>query len=391
MKRILKRKPLLLVLIGMLILAAFPQEAKAEPGVSASAAVLMEQSSGRVLYGRNEHRPMRIASITKIMTAILAIESGKMNDTVTITESASRTEGSSLYLKPGEKIPLKDLVYGLMLRSGNDSAVAIAEHVGGSLDGFSYLMNQKAEEIGMKHTRFRNPHGLDTHEDHYSTAYDMAVLTRYAMNNDTFKDVSSTKVYRSEQTGEKWDRVWRNKNKMLKLYEYSTGGKTGYTKRAKRTLVSTAEKDGMELIAVTLNDPNDWDDHRNLFEWGFHSFKMTELIKEGEISGIKDKGYKGKVEAARTFTYPLQKEEVGQISSSIQLYELPKSGKWEKEKVPKPVGRYFVDLKETRIADLPLYYDGKALIKPDQGGLWSSFKSIFNRLFFVAKEDNRLW
>lgn len=384
-------KPLLLVIICTLILAVFPQEAKAEPGVSAKAAVLMEQSSGRVLYGRNEHRPMRIASITKIMTAIIAIESGKMHDTVTITEHAARTEGSSLYLKPGEKIPLEDLVYGLMLRSGNDSAVAIAEHVGGSLEGFSYMMNQKAEEIGMKHTRFRNPHGLDTHEDHYSTAYDMALLTKYAMNNDTFKDVSSTKVYRSEQSGEKWDRVWRNKNKMLKLYSNSTGGKTGYTKRAKRTLVSTAEKDGMELIAVTLNDPDDWEDHRNLFEWGFHSFKMTELIKEGKVSSIKEKGYKGKVEAARTFSYPLLKEEIKEISSSIDLYKLPKSGKWEDEKVPKPVGRYFIDLKDTRIADLPLYYDGKTLIKPAQESLWKSFKNMLNKLFFVAKEETRLW
>ncbi|MBY6035643.1 D-alanyl-D-alanine carboxypeptidase [Fictibacillus nanhaiensis] len=389
MKRTIK--PLIYSFICTLILAVFPQEAKAEPGVSAKAAVLMEQSSGRVLYGRNEHRPMRIASITKIMTAILAIESGKMQHTITITDHAAKTEGSSLYLKPGEKIPLQDLVYGLMLRSGNDSAVAIAEYVGGSLDGFAYLMNQKAEEIGMKHTRFRNPHGLDTHEDHYSTAYDMALLTRYAMTNEMFKDISSTKVYRSEQTGEKWDRVWRNKNKMLKLYDHSTGGKTGYTKRAKRTLVSTAEKDDMELIAVTLNDPDDWEDHRNLFEWGFHSFDMVPLIDKGEISSIKDKGYKGKVESNRTFSYPLMKEEISQISSSIHLYKLPKSGKWEDGKVPKPVGRYFIELDGSRIADLPLYYDGKALIKPDEEGLWTSFKNMLNRLFFVAKEHDRLW
>lgn len=389
MKQIIS--PLIYIVICSLILAVFPQEAKAEPGVSAKAAVLMEQSSGRVLYGRNEHRPMRIASITKIMTAILAIESGKMQDTVTITGHAARTEGSSLYLKPGEKIPLIDLVYGLMLRSGNDSAVAIAEHVGGSLDGFSYLMNQKAEEIGMKHTRFRNPHGLDTHEDHYSTAYDMALLTKYAMNNDMFKDISATKVYRSEQTGEKWDRVWRNKNKMLKLYENSTGGKTGYTKRAKRTLVSTAEKDGMELIAVTLNDPDDWEDHRNMFEWGFDSFQMTELIKEGKVSSIKDRGYKGKVEANRTFSYPLMKEEIKQISSSIHLYKLPKSGEWEEEDIPKPVGRYFIDLNGLRIADLPLYYDGKALIKPHKDGIWTTFKDMLNQLFFAAREHNGSW
>jgi serine-type D-Ala-D-Ala carboxypeptidase (penicillin-binding protein 5/6) len=389
MKQIIS--PLIYIVICSLILAVFPQEAKAEPGVSAKSAVLMEQSSGRVLYGRNEHRPMRIASITKIMTAIIAIESGNMQDTVTITEHAARTEGSSLYLKPGEKIPLTDLVYGLMLRSGNDSAVAIAEHVGGSLDGFAYLMNQKAEEIGMKHTRFRNPHGLDTHEDHYSTAYDMALLTKYAMNNDMFKDISATKVYRSEQTGEKWDRVWRNKNKMLKLYENATGGKTGYTKRAKRTLVSTAEKDGMELIAVTLNDPDDWEDHRNMFEWGFHTFQMTDLIKEGKVSSIKDKGYKGKVEANRTFSYPLMQEEIKQISSSIHLYKLPKSGEWKEEDIPKPVGRYFIDLNGLRIADLPLYYDGKALIKPHKDGIWTTFKDMLNQLFFAAREHNGSW
>ncbi|MDR7072594.1 D-alanyl-D-alanine carboxypeptidase family protein [Fictibacillus barbaricus] len=385
-------KHLIYMVICTLFLAFFPQEAKAvQPGVSAKAAILMEQSSGRVLYGRNENRPMRIASITKIMTAILAIESGKLKNTVTITEHAARTEGSSLYLKPGEKIPLEDLVYGLMLRSGNDSAVAIAEYVGGSLDGFSYLMNQKAEEIGMKHTRFRNPHGLDDHEDHYSTAYDMALLTRYAMNNETFKEISSTKVYRSEQSGEKWDRVWRNKNKMLKLYKNATGGKTGYTKRAKRTLVSTAEKDGMELIAVTLDDPDDWEDHRNLFEWCFHNYTLKELIKEGEISSIKDKGYKGKVEADRSFYYPLQKEEVSHISSSIELIKLPKSGEWKKEEVPIPVGRYLVDLNGQRIADLPLYYEGKTLIKSGKGGIWTTFKNMLSQLFFIAKERDRLW
>jgi D-alanyl-D-alanine carboxypeptidase len=379
-------------MICTLFLALFPQEAKAvQPGVSARAAILMEQSSGRVLYGRNEHRPMRIASITKIMTAILAIESGKMKNTVTITEHAAHTEGSSLYLKPGEKIPLEDLVYGLMLRSGNDSAVAIAEYVGGSLDGFSYLMNQKAEEIGMKHTRFRNPHGLDDHEDHYSTAYDMAILTRYAMNNEMFKDISSTKVYRSKQSGEKWDRVWRNKNKMLKLYKNSTGGKTGYTKRAKRTLVSTAEKDGMELIAVTLDDPDDWEDHRNLFEWGFRAYSLKELIPEGKITSIKEKGYKGKVEADRSFYYPLLKEEVNHISSSIQLIKMPKSGKWKDEEIPIPVGSYTVELNGERIADLPLYYDGKKLIKREDNGIWATFKNMFDQLFFIAKDSNRLW
>jgi len=263
----MKSKNLILSCIAVLLLLTLPQNASAKIYVSANSAILMEQESGRVIYEKDAHTQRRIASITKIMTAILAIESGKMNDMVTISENAVRTEGSSIYLKAGDKIPLEDLVYGLMLRSGNDAATAIAEYVGGSLDGFVYLMKQKAEEIGMKDTNFENPHGLDDHENHYSTAYDMALLTRYAMENDMYKKIAGTEKYRSEDPNGDWDRVWKNKNKLLTgLYEYTTGGKTGFTKLAKRTLVSTAEKDGVELIAVTLNDPEDWDDHLNRYE-----------------------------------------------------------------------------------------------------------------------------
>ncbi len=252
------------------ILLYIPMNTKASVPVSASSAILMEQQSGRILYEKEAHEVRRIASITKIMTAILAIESGKLNDSVKVTENAVRAEGSSIYLKPGETIKLEDLVYGMMLRSGNDAAVAIAEHVGGSLEGFVYLMNQKASEIGMDHTHFANPHGLDDHEDHYSTAYDMALLTRYAMSNDTYKLISGTKVHRAPNPTENWDRVWRNKNRLLtELYDYTTGGKTGYTKRAKRTLVTTATKGDLNLIAVTLNGPDDWNDHINMYENGF--------------------------------------------------------------------------------------------------------------------------
>lgn len=228
------RKLIILTIITSILFLAIPQKSSAQMYVSAQSAILMEQDSGRVIFEKDAHTKRRIASITKIMTALLAVESGKLEDTVTVSSNAIRTEGSSIYLQEGEKIKLEDLVYGLMLRSGNDAAVAIAETVGGSLDGFVYLMNQKAEEIGMKNTHFANPHGLDDHEDHYSTAYDMALLTRYAMNNDTYKKIAGTKSYRSESTNNEWDRFWRNKNKLLtSLYEHSTGGKTGYTKRAK--------------------------------------------------------------------------------------------------------------------------------------------------------------
>ena len=163
------------IVILLLSFMAPLQSANAKVSVSAHSAILMDEDSGRVIYEVNAHEKNRIASITKIMTAILAIESGQMDETVKVSSTAFGTEGSSLYLKEGERIKLEDLVYGLMLRSGNDAAVAISEKVGGSLDGFVWMMNQKAEEIGMKNTHFSNPHGLDNTKNHYSTAYDMAI------------------------------------------------------------------------------------------------------------------------------------------------------------------------------------------------------------------------
>lgn len=255
----------LMIVCFLVSILVYPSVGQAKPGVSANNAVLMEQSSGRVLYNKQAHEQRPIASITKIMTAIVAIESGKMNETVTVSDRAIHAIGSSIYLEKGEKIKLKDLVYGLMLRSGNDAAVAISEHVGGSVEGFVHLMNKKAKWLGMTNTSFANPHGLDA-DNHYSTAYDMALLMCYAMDNEVFRQVTETKIYKAEDG----DYVWRNKHKLLtSLYQHTIGGKTGYTSTAGRTLVTVAEKDGMELIAVTLNAPDDWRDHTGLFEWGF--------------------------------------------------------------------------------------------------------------------------
>ncbi|WP_068671970.1 D-alanyl-D-alanine carboxypeptidase family protein [Oceanobacillus sp. Castelsardo] len=262
-----------------LLISTNGQAASAAPGVSANNAVLIEQSTGRVLFEKEAHSQESIASITKIMTAIIAIESGKMEEKATVSRDAIYTEGSSIYLEQGERMTLEDLVYGLMLRSGNDAAVAIAEHVGGSLEGFVYLMNEKAKWLGMANTHFDNPHGLDS-DTHYSSAYDMAILTQYAMNNEKYREISGTTSYKSD--GRTYS--WINKNKLLtQYYEYCTGGKTGFTKKTGRTLVSTASKDGMDLIAVTLNAPDDWKDHMSLFEWGFENFDMKTLTEEGEV------------------------------------------------------------------------------------------------------------
>ena len=359
------------------ILLYIPINTKALGPVSASSAILMEQQSGRILYEKEAHEVRRIASITKIMTAILAIESGKLNDSVKVTENAVRAEGSSIYLKPGETIKLEDLVYGMMLRSGNDAAVAIAEHVGGSLEGFVYLMNQKASEIGMDQTHFANPHGLDDHEDHYSTAYDMALLTRYAMSNDTYKNIAGTKVHRAPNPTENWDRVWKNKNRLLtELYDYTTGGKTGYTKRAKRTLVTTATKGDLNLIAVTLNGPDDWNDHINMYENGFHNFELVKVLKKGIIKEVEDALYKKKVYIKQDILYPITKEERDLFRVEFKLQEFKKEWR-DLDKEPDVVGKALIYFEEQQIKEVPLYYR-KTKSKEDQ-----SFMDYFKSIFFI--------
>lgn len=351
----------------------FPNETKAM-SVSAQSAILMEQTTGRVLFEKDAHTKRRIASITKIMTAILAIESGKWDELVTVSERAVRTEGSSIYLKPGEKIALKHLVYGLMLRSGNDAAVAIAEHVGGSVEGFVFLMNEKAAEIGMTNTQFANPHGLDDAENHYSTAYDMALLMRYAMHNERFREVSGTKLYRAPNPTEDWDRVWPNKNKLLThLYEYCTGGKTGYTKRAKRTLVTTASKDGLELIAVTINAGDDWNDHIAMYEHGFAHYKLVKIKADTIVKDIDDPFYDHHLFVARDFIYPVTKKEESLIRLERKL--LRPQERWKETGVPSVVGRAELYIGNEKVDDTPIFYKQE-----------KKKRSFFDRLLGVGSD-----
>ena len=211
--------------------------------LSAKAAAVIDVQSGRILYEKNAGKQMRIASLTKIMTAIVAIENGDLKEKVKVKPRAVGVEGSSIYLKPGEEIPLEHLLYGLMLRSGNDAAVAIAEHVGGSMEGFVYKMNEKAEYLGLENTHFRNPHGLDAPE-HYSSAEDLARLTAYALKNPVFRKIVSTQVKTVPWPGEQWHRKWYNKNKMLRLYPGGDGVKTGFTKLSRRTFGLLGHKGG---------------------------------------------------------------------------------------------------------------------------------------------------
>lgn len=266
----------LLSCLCLLVLAfqTFIPTGQARVHVSAQNAVLIEQDSGEVLFEHNAHERQSVASITKVMTAIIAIESNQMDDMIKASRNAIHTEGSSIYLEEGEKMQLEDLIYGLMLRSGNDAAMAIAEHIGESEEGFVYLMNEKARWIGMTNTNFANPHGLEE-DNHYSTAYDMAILMQYAMNDETFREISGTSMH----TANTRTYGWQNKNKLLtQLYENTTGGKTGFTKKAGRTLVTTAEKNEHELIAVTLNAPDDWNDHIHLYTDGFDQLENEETF-----------------------------------------------------------------------------------------------------------------
>ena len=263
------------VLITLLFFASTAQ-AVGTPGVSARSHVLFDARSGTVLAQHEADRQMLIASTTKIMTGALALELCAPDELVEIKQEYTGIEGSSMYLRPGETLTVQDLVYGLMLASGNDAAVALAYHAAGGIEEFAALMNARARELGMENTHFVNPHGLDA-EGHYSTARDMALLASWAMEIEAFAQVVGT---RSIQAG---GRSLANHNKLLWRYPSATGVKTGFTKSAGRSLVSSAEQEDTRLICVTLSAPDDWDDHAALLDWGFANYKYHQIIAQGEV------------------------------------------------------------------------------------------------------------
>lgn len=254
--------------------------------VPSNNAILIDQETGRILYKKNINEKRLIASTTKIMTAVIAIESGKLDDIVKINESVLKSYGSGIYIKPGEEISLRNLVYGLLLRSGNDAALAIEDYLGGH-EVFIKKMNDKAKEIGMKNTIFENSNGLDeSGEENYSTVYDMALLMKYACNLYDFREIDSTKKIDVETNKNYYS--WTNKNKLLYLYKYANGGKTGYTEKARRTLVTSASKNDVNLIAVTFVDKDDFNTHKKLYEYGFNTYKKYLILNKNKI---KVKGY----------------------------------------------------------------------------------------------------
>lgn len=268
-----------LLIFAFLTLFVSSASKKEDTNISAKAATLYEPETGRFLYEKNADLRLPMASTTKIMTALVALESCELDETVEIAPEAIGIEGSSAYLKQGEVLTLEELLYALLLQSANDAAVAIAYHVSGDVDGFSDLMNERAEALGLSDTHFKNPHGLDDNE-HYTSAHDLAIITAEALKNDTFKEITST--YKKRFVNGDRERNYVNHNKLLNRYSDCIGIKTGFTKKSGRCLVGAAEKNGLTFITVTLNDPNDWADHTRLFDLGFETLERVVLAEQYE-------------------------------------------------------------------------------------------------------------
>lgn len=246
---------------------------------SAKAAITIEAQTGISLYEKNADEQLPMASTTKIMTALVALENADINQTFTVSETACKVEGTQIGLLAGDQISLNDLLHMLMMKSANDAAQTIAENISGSLEAFAELMNERAKQMGLTHTHFENPHGLPS-DNHYTTARELALIAAEALKNDTFAQIVSTKKKKLDYHG----LVIENSNRLLSSYEYTTGVKTGFTKAAGRCLVTSAKKDGVTLINVTLNDGNDWQDHTEMFEEGFRRVSSYTLYEAGQYS-----------------------------------------------------------------------------------------------------------
>lgn len=333
---------------------------------SAKAAILMDMDSGRVIYGKNVHYVQSVASISKIMTAIVAIENGDIEKEVMIGDEVLKAYGSGIYVQIGEKIKLEDLLYGLMLRSGNDAAIAISVFVAGDTGKFVKLMNEKAKEIGMKNTTFNNPSGLDEEKGNFSSAYDMALLMSYAMKNKEFRKITGTKDHTVKTNKNVYK--WHNKNKLLSTYRYTTGGKTGFTKIAKRTLVTSASKDDVNLTVVTINDGDDFNDHKSLYEEAFSEYGSYRILNKGVINIIGENYYeKDELYLKKDFNYLLRENEKNIVKFK---YEVNKKRNY---KTGDNVGLVKVYLGDKVVHEENIYVKKNK----EKKGFWDTFLSWF--------------
>ena len=299
----------------LFLIILIPMNCYAKMDTSKSS-IVMDIDSGRVLYKNNINEKRLIASTTKIMTAVVALENGKLTDVYTAKDEILKMYGTSIYLEYNEKMKLKDLLYGLLLRSGNDAAVVIANNISKNEDEFVKLMNKKARDIGMDNTIFKNSHGLNEKTKNYSTAYDMALLSSYAYKNRMYRSISKTKEYETNTKNKSY--LWINRNKLLKTYEYCTGGKNGYTPKAGRTLVTTASKNNISLTIVTLGDNNEYVTHKNLYEYIFNNYTKFKIVDKNNFY-INKTFFKDKLYLKNSFYYLLKNDEVKYIKTVVKI------------------------------------------------------------------------
>lgn len=323
----LKRVCALLTALLLLCTLLIPVSAYDELSTDAKACIVIDAQTGRVLGGHNIHERLPMASTTKIMTALLALEHGDLDQWFTVDSDAIHVEGSSMGLQDGNQVTLRALLYGMMLPSGNDAANATAVHISGDMDSFVAKMNWKASELGLRDTQFRNPSGLDA-EGHFSSAYDMAQLCREAMKHDIFQEICCLSKAQVEFGNPPYRRWLENYNKLLTMYPYCIGVKTGFTEAAYRCLVSAAEKDGMTLICVTLNCPDDWSVHESLYERYFSNLNQQDLSSEiprtlpmtnSALNGEGTEVSEVAVRPAQNLMLPLKSSD----SVSVQLFRKP--------------------------------------------------------------------
>ncbi len=343
-----------------------------------SSYIVMDADSKRVIEGANTQEKKLIASTTKIMTALIALENGVLDEKIKVDKDVLKAYGSNIYIEIDEEITLRDLLYGLLLRSGNDAAIEIANVIAGSMDKFVQMMNDKAKEIGMNSTTFINSSGLENEkkQGNTSTAYDMALLMSYAINNKDFVEISGTKRHIVTTNYKTYD--WHNKNKLLTSYKYTIAGKTGFTKLARRTLVTAALKDDKRLVIVTLNDPDDFDTHKYLYEKNFKKYNKVTILKKGKINVPNNVFYDNLYidKDINVLLTPLEEKNI------IINYELEKKTKYEDNEV---VGTVLVKLDNKIISKEPIYVSKDSDKKNNSKDKESLLKRIIKFLKFWEK------
>lgn len=332
--------------------------------VYAYSSVVIDVDSGRILYENNSHSKELIASTTKIMTCIIVLENSDIEKEITVGDEILEMVGTNIYISVGEKLKIIDLLYGLMLRSGNDAAETLAYNTLG-YDEFINKMNLKAKEIGMKNTTFSNPHGLDDNTMNYSTAYDMALLSKYAYKNKVYRKIISTKKYVTKSNLKSY--VWYNRMSLLNKYKNCIGGKNGYTPKAGKSLVSYASNKNITLSVITLDDSDIYNNHINIYDKYFSLYKKYLIVDKNNFY-MSDNYVNKKYYLKKSFSYILKEEEVDKISTLIEIFPTTKDYL---------SGKVIVNLNNEKIGEINIYEKNNK--KKKDINIFQKIKSLFIR------------